>query len=322
MADQTANRTALATRSPAQLGGDPGARTYDQIISDLLAGKITRQQAMAELVALGTATGISRERATTLAQTALADTDSLRGAGRGAAGSAPRFDPIGDLGGNIGFRPEVSRGPLDGNNLQTGSSVRAQVNPTFGVNTNDFFFGRGSETLAGRRGIFGGFASNVFPNPTSRFRTAINAQRDPLSASFTLGGAAFPDQPLAGDFRAFLNTDPRAFTKPQFENAFNAIAPLFNPGATLDQGQQERRGAFDEEGVAENVIRQYFNAGAHPLFRQSINSVLDDRLNRFFFANPGSTGGELFGAFINDRGFGGPQFRPPSFGNTGFGSGR
>ena len=306
--------SALATRTPAQLGG---ARTYDEIIADLLAGKITRQQAMAELVALGTATGISRERATTLAQTALADTDSLRSGQSVSPRPAPRFDPTGD----IDFRPEVSRGPLDGNNPQTGSSVRAQVNPTFGVNTNDFFFGRGSETLAGRRGIFGGFASNVFPNPTSRFRTAINAQRDPLSASFTLGGAAFPDQPLAGDFRAFLNTDPRAFTKPQFENAFNAIAPLFNPGATLDQGQQERRGAFDEEGVAENVIRQYFNAGAHPLFRQSINSVLDDRLNRFFFANPGSTGGELLGAFINDRGFGGTEFRPPSFGNTGFGFG-
>ena len=319
----TNNRSALATRTPAQLGGDPGARTYDQIISDLLAGRITRQQAMAELVALGTATGISRERATTLAQTALADTDSLRSGQSVSPRPAPRFDPTGELGGDIGFVPPGGvSGPLGGHNLQTGSSVQAQVNPTFGVNTNDFFFGRGSETLAGRRGIFGGFASNVFPNPTSRFRTAINAQRDPLSASFTLGGAAFPDQPLAGDFRAFLNTDPRAFTKPQFENAFNAIAPLFNPDVTLDQGQQERRGAFDEEGVAENVIRQYFNAGAHPLFRQSINSVLDDRLNRFFFANPGSTGGELFGAFINDRGFGGPQFRPPSFGNTGFGGGR
>ena len=308
----TNNRSALATRTPGQLGGGQGARTYDQIISDLLAGRITRQQAMAELVALGTATGISRERATTLAQTALADTDSRRSGQSVSPRPAPRFDPTGDLGSG----PVVSFGSSSVNFVPTPS-------PEFAFPPSGFPIGQLPEgTRFGeavvpfedaRDQTFRGVVGNLRPQGFSPgIEGAFGRQFESFNPSF-LPLLAFGDLPADTSFKTFVESnlgktggfDPQdvarrtagLFDRDDLNPAERELRRtlLANPAMQFQLAMQSRLQGF--AGPLAESLRRF---GRRSFDRFQTNRPIDPRTGL-----PDSSRNPFLPAFFQAGGFGG-----------------
>ena len=177
-----------------------------------------------------------------------------------------------------------------------------------GTDPNRSFLEDASRTRGDREFLFNNFVASEFGSLPTRFRNVAAQRFDPLSAAFGLQRTAFPDQFPGGNFREFLGTNPSGFTQQQFTGAFDALAPLFDPNAQLNEEQQGRRDFFDTSGFVPNLLQQFFSGGANPLFRNTINAAVTDRIRRFRDFNPGAQNAELFGRFLGNRSLTGGDF--------------
>lgn len=178
-------------------------------------------------------------------------------------------------------------------------------------------------------------ADPFFQSVSPAARIGMKSQFDPLSAAFNLrtaispftvqgGGGAFA--PFAGgqfsptstpSFTQFLGGgQAQPFSTQDFEMAFNAIAPFFT-----EQGFTQPAGTpglaalqlLNSPAQAQNIISQYAQSQAAPIFRPGIASNLQNAFTAFE-QSPGTLQpGGILGQFLN-RGFGG-------VGGGGFGGG-
>ena len=313
MADQTANRTALATRSPAQLGGGR-PRSLEEILADLRAGRISLAVAIQEMTARYESFGDTPQSAAAAAANVMQAAGFQPPQATGSRGPAPRFDPTRAFAPKEGEfivpTPEPEFAPPPFPALTSPFADR----PAFGTDPGQSFLSDRSRSREGRGGIFNSFVASQFPDLPSRFQTAINQEGDPLSASFVLGRTQFPTTGPT-TFREFLAQNPTAFNRQGFTDSLDALAPLFDPEGILTDSQRIGRNFFLGSGGASNVIRQSFGSGFSPLFSDAVDRFVTNSIRRFRDVNPGAGDDELFGTFLNNRQLQGGGFqRQPVFG--------
>lgn len=188
-----------------------------------------------------------------------------------------------------------------GANLDTGASLRAQVNPEVGPISDPFqrsinqgFLNvEGTATREGRNRVFNNFIANKFRNFSPAQQRVLERQQGPLDATFTLGG-------FEGNFRDFLGTNPRSFSAEQFGSSIDDLSRIFSAEGIRGAPDQ----ALFDKAIAANpaaLISEVLSSQVSPSQRNFIPDIVNRRFSRARDVDPTITNETLLRRFFEDR---------------------